>query len=213
MAAARALARERRGKHPPIPRQHHPATPSSAGSMTPGGGIEPPQRQPAPGKFSLPTPPQTDRETRSRDETPKKSCLRDSTTPGGGIEPPRRQPAPGTPNTNPDQTPDPTDRPTDRPTDPHRANLPRRLAPQRPARAGRRIPIRALRRLRRRPRRQPAVSAAARACPLLRRRPKPSPGPPMCPSASTKVTVNGFLTTNGRSRMMHVLRRQILETM
>ena len=49
MAAARALARERRGKHPPIPRQHHPATPSSAGSMTPGGGIEPPQRQPAPG--------------------------------------------------------------------------------------------------------------------------------------------------------------------
>ena len=133
--------------------------------MTPGGGIEPPQRQPAPGKFSLPTPPQTDRETRSRDETPKKSCLRDSTTPGGGIEPPRRQPAPGTPNTNPDQTPDPTDRPTDRPTDPHRANLPRRLAPQRPARAGRRIPIRALRRLRRRPRRQPAVSAAARSLP------------------------------------------------
>ena len=59
-------------KHPPIPqRQHHPATPSSAGSTTPGGGIEPPRRQPAPSKFSLPTPPQTDRETRRRAETPK----------------------------------------------------------------------------------------------------------------------------------------------
>ena len=124
MAAARALARERRGKHPPIPRQHHPATPSSAGSMTPGGGIEPPQRQPAPGKFSLPTPPQTDRETRSRDETPKKSCLRDSTTPGGGIEPPRRQPAPGTPNTNPTRHQTrPIDRPIDRQTHTERTCL------------------------------------------------------------------------------------------
>ena len=180
----RRLARARTDKHPPIPqRQHHPATPSSENRQTPGGGIEPPRRQAAPGTLNPPTPPQTDRETRRRDETPK-SPVRDSTTPGGGIEPPRRQSAPGISNSN--LRPDRTDRPTDRLTDPPRANLPRRLAPQRPVRAGRRIPIRALRRLRRRPRRQPAVSAAARACRLLRRRPKPSPGAWEGSSASTK---------------------------
>jgi hypothetical protein len=63
----------RTDKHPPIPQrqQHHPATPSSENRQTPGGGIEPPRRQPAPGNFSLQRPPQTDRETRSRDETSK----------------------------------------------------------------------------------------------------------------------------------------------
>ena len=116
MAAARALARERRGKHPPIPRQHHPATPSSAGSMTPGGGIEPPQMQPAPGKFSLSTPPQTDRETRSRDETSKIPVrgVRKPRAPDPEDEPrqskPRREIRT---STRPDR---PTDRSTDRPT-------------------------------------------------------------------------------------------------
>ena len=120
----RRLARARTDKHPPIPqRQHHPATPSSENRQTPGGGIEPPRRQAAPGTLNPPTPPQTDRETRRRDETPK-SPVRDSTTPGGGIEPPRRQSAPGISNSN--LRPDRTDRPTDRLTDPPRANLPSR---------------------------------------------------------------------------------------
>ena len=52
-------------KPPPIPqRQHHPATPRNPDSKTPGGGIEPPRRQPAPGTSNTPTPPQTDLETR-----------------------------------------------------------------------------------------------------------------------------------------------------
>ena len=122
----RRLARARTDKHPPIPqRQHHPATPSSENRQTPGGGIEPPRRQAAPGTLNppTPTPPQTDRETRRRDETPK-SPVRDSTTPGGGIEPPRRQSAPGISNSN--LRPDRTDRPTDRLTDPPRANFPSR---------------------------------------------------------------------------------------
>ena len=47
----------------------------------------------------------------------------------------------------------------------------------------------ALRRLRRRPRRQPAVSATARACPLLQTRPHPPPRPRAAASAAARGSV------------------------
>ena len=84
----RRLARARTDKHPPIPqRQHHPATPSSENRQTPGGGIEPPRRQAAPGTLNPPTPPQTDRETRRRDETQVLSVIRRQHPAAGGSHP------------------------------------------------------------------------------------------------------------------------------
>ena len=71
---------------------------------------------------------------------------------------------------------DSTDRPTERLTHPPRGNLPPQSAVGAARRAQRAAEAGGLHRPRRRPRRQSAISAAARACPLLEGRPKPPYG-------------------------------------
>ena len=104
-------------------------------------------------------------------------------------------PEPQPPQTTPDRAhhhkkskarPEPTERPTKRPSDRPGGDIPCRSAPSAAARARRRSSSRALRRLRRLPRRQPAVSATARACPLLQTRPHPPLRPRAAASAAAR---------------------------
>ena len=88
---------------------------------------------------------------------------------------------------SPDQTrpPDPQRRPTDPPESALTSNC-RSISGLELAGAAE---FGALRRLRRRPRRQPAVSATARACPLLQTRPHPPPRPRAAASTAGRGSV------------------------
>ena len=79
----------------------------------------------------------------------------------------------------PDQTRPPD--PQRRPTDPPESALTSNCRSMSELEVDGAAEFGALRRLRRRPRRQPAVSATARACPLLQTRPHPPPPPLLHP--------------------------------
>ena len=85
---------------------------------------------------------------------------------------------------------DSTDRPTERLTHPPRGKLPPQSAVGAARRAQRAAEAGGLHRPRRRPRRQSAISAAARACPLLEGRPKPPYGAAV--TASAAATSSGM---------------------
>ena len=87
---------------------------------------------------------------------------------------------------------DSTDRPTERLTHPPRGKLPPQSAVGAARRAQRTAEAGGLHRPRRRPRRQSAISAAARACPLLEGRPKPPYG--------AAVTASAAATSSGMDR-------------
>ena len=109
----------RRDDTPPIASR---VRPQDGDPTTPGGGVRPLRRHPAPGTSNAPTSPQTDRETRRRDETPKSPV-----SVNHPITEPQSRKRPQTEHTKTgDRTPDqtrPIDRPTDRRTDRKRTCL------------------------------------------------------------------------------------------
>ena len=150
------------------------ASSSSSRSQSPAGESNPP-KAPAPGTFQnraeVPGG-QTDTKRRRETKSPV-SGPNETQSPSTHRRPEKTQTKEG--DRPPDQTrpPDPQRRPTDPPESALTSNC-RSISGLEVDGAAE---FGALRRLRRRPRRQPAVSATARACPLLQTRPHPPPRP------------------------------------
>ena len=127
----------------------------------------------------------------NKHQTPKNLC---PVIPKTLIPRTHRRPETGQTKTidrSPDETRS-TDRPTERLTHPPRGKLPPQSAVGAARRAQRAAEAGGLHRPRRRPRRQSAISAAARACPLLEGRPKPPYG--------AAVTASAAATSSGMDR-------------